>query len=87
MTVCLYSDRFCTFFGMALFGESFDPILVFVLPPGAFIGLGFLVLNRTTNALQASINEELSQRAKSQAIPVRRYPSVEWVASPPGHLD
>ena len=32
-----------TFFGMALFGEGFDPVLVFVLPPGAFIGLGFLI--------------------------------------------
>ena len=32
-----------TFFGAMLFGEGFDPILVFVLPPGAFLGLGFLI--------------------------------------------
>lgn len=29
-------------FGMALFGASFQPILLFVLPPGAFLTLGFL---------------------------------------------
>lgn len=39
-----------TFFGMAVFGESFDPVLVFVLPPGAFIGLGFLIAGM--NALE-----------------------------------
>jgi len=39
-----------TFFGMALFGEGFDPILVFVLPPGAFLGLGFLIAGM--NALE-----------------------------------
>ncbi|WP_027702486.1 RnfABCDGE type electron transport complex subunit E [Metaclostridioides mangenotii] len=29
-------------FGYALFGASFQPILIFVLPPGAFLTLGFL---------------------------------------------
>lgn len=32
-----------TFFGMAIAGSSFTPILLFVLPPGAFISLGFLL--------------------------------------------
>ena len=29
-------------FGMSLFGASFTPILIFILPPGAFLTLGFL---------------------------------------------
>lgn len=32
-----------TFFGVAIAGASFTPILLFVLPPGAFISLGFLL--------------------------------------------
>lgn len=30
-------------FGFSLFGESFAPVMVFVLPPGAFIALAFLL--------------------------------------------
>lgn len=30
-------------FGMALFGPSFQPALLFILPPGAFLTLGFLL--------------------------------------------
>lgn len=29
-------------FGMSLFGAGFTPILIFILPPGAFLTLGFL---------------------------------------------
>lgn len=29
-------------FGMTLFGTSFQPVLIFILPPGAFLTLGFL---------------------------------------------
>ena len=32
-----------TWFGVQLLGESFTPFLLFVLPPGAFITLGFLL--------------------------------------------
>lgn len=32
-----------TFFGLVLFGEAFEPAIVMVLAPGAFIGLGFLL--------------------------------------------
>lgn len=28
-------------FGMTLFGASFQPVLIFILPPGAFLTLGF----------------------------------------------
>lgn len=30
-------------FGISLFGASFEPILLFILPPGAFLTLGFLL--------------------------------------------
>lgn len=30
-------------FGFSLFGASFEPILLFILPPGAFLTLGFLL--------------------------------------------
>lgn len=30
-------------FGLSLFGASFQPILLFILPPGAFLTLGFLL--------------------------------------------
>lgn len=30
-------------FGMSLFGASFEPALLFILPPGAFLTLGFLL--------------------------------------------
>lgn len=30
-------------FGMALFGASYQPALLFILPPGAFLTLGFLL--------------------------------------------
>ena len=32
-----------TIFGVILFGQGFAPVLVFILPPGAFIALGFLL--------------------------------------------
>jgi electron transport complex protein RnfE len=32
-----------TFFGMTLFGPSYPPFLLMILPPGAFIALGFLL--------------------------------------------
>ena len=32
-----------TLFGMSLFGASYQPALLFILPPGAFLSLGFLL--------------------------------------------
>ena len=32
-----------SFLGLSLFGSSYAPVLVFILPPGAFIALGFLL--------------------------------------------
>ena len=38
-------------FGISLFGASFEPALLFILPPGAFLTLGFLLagLNKLKN--------------------------------------
>ncbi|MBR5156124.1 MAG: electron transport complex subunit E [Clostridia bacterium] len=33
-----------TFFGISLFGEAFKPITIMILPPGAFITLGLIVM-------------------------------------------
>ncbi len=33
-----------TFFGISLFGESFQPITIMILPPGAFITLGLIAM-------------------------------------------
>ncbi len=32
-----------TFLGISLFGNSFEPVLVMILPPGAFLGLGIIL--------------------------------------------
>ena len=32
-----------TFCGIPLFGESFKPAIIFLLPPGAFLSLGFII--------------------------------------------
>ncbi len=33
-----------TFFGIPLFGEAFQPVTIMILPPGAFITLGLIVM-------------------------------------------
>ena len=33
-----------TFFGISLFGESFQPVTIMILPPGAFLTLGIIVM-------------------------------------------
>jgi len=43
-----------TFFGMTVLGEWFDPWMVMILPPGAFLGLGlFIGLTNWINAWRA----------------------------------
>jgi len=43
-----------TFFGLALFGESYQPFLLMILPPGAFIALGVLlaIMNKVQGVAQ-----------------------------------
>ena len=33
-----------TFFGISLFGDGFQPMTIMVLPPGAFMTLGIVVM-------------------------------------------
>ncbi len=33
-----------TFFGISLFGEAFNPVTIMILPPGAFLTLGLVVM-------------------------------------------
>ena len=40
-----------TFFGFSIFGEAFRPITIMILPPGAFITLGLIVM--TINIISA----------------------------------
>ncbi len=40
-----------TFFGLSIFGEAFSPITIMILPPGAFITLGLIVM--TINIISA----------------------------------
>lgn len=40
-----------TFFGFPIFGEAFSPITIMILPPGAFITLGLIVM--TINIISA----------------------------------
>lgn len=47
-----------TFFGISLFGEAFKPITIMILPPGAFITLGLIVM---------TINIILSRRKKEES--------------------
>jgi electron transport complex protein RnfE len=32
-----------TLLGITLFGESFPPLIVMILPPGAFLALGYMI--------------------------------------------
>ena len=45
-----------TWFGLSLFGTSFKPFLLFVLPPGAFISLGFLLAGMNAIERRRSAN-------------------------------
>ncbi len=44
-----------TFFGVSIFGQSFKPVLMMIMPPGAFISLGLLIatVNIVTKKLKA----------------------------------
>jgi electron transport complex protein RnfE len=50
-----------TFFGLSLFGESFNPMTIMILPPGAFITLGLVVM--VINIISAKRKKEESKIA------------------------
>lgn len=42
-------------FGLSIFGASYEPVLIFILPPGAFLtlGVGIAAINKITEKLEA----------------------------------
>jgi electron transport complex protein RnfE len=57
------------FFGFRVFGESYPDMLMFILPPGAFIALGFIL------AAVNLINR--AAKARAEARPAAPVPAVE----------
>ncbi len=57
------------FFGFSVFGESYPDMLMFILPPGAFIALGFIL------AAVNMINR--AAKARADARPAAPAPAVE----------
>ncbi|MBR2215007.1 MAG: electron transport complex subunit E [Selenomonadaceae bacterium] len=51
-----------TFLGMPLFGDGYDPMLMMILPPGAFILIGYLVAG--TKTWIAKIEKARARRLK-----------------------
>ncbi|MGL4546542.1 Rnf-Nqr domain containing protein, partial [Eubacterium aggregans] len=41
-------------FGISLFGASFEPVILMILPPGAFLTLGLCIalINKTTESVE-----------------------------------
>jgi len=52
------------FFGIPLFGANYPDMLMFILPPGAFIALGFILAGVNI------INRRVQARAKAKPAPV-----------------
>ena len=48
-----------TFFGMKVLGKSFEPMVIMLLPPGAFITLGFML--GTKNLIDRKIKQRKGQ--------------------------
>ena len=42
-------------FGLSIFGAGYEPVLIFILPPGAFLtlGVGIAAINKNTEKLEA----------------------------------
>ena len=59
-----------SFLGFSLFGPSFEPWLVFVLPPGGFLSLGFLLLFLTwwKRRQEARARDQLPARTAERSL-------------------
>lgn len=55
-----------TIFGISVFGEWFEPAVLFIMPPGAFITLGFVI------ALVQKIKSKRDKYAKQQKLEQKR---------------
>ena len=58
-----------TIFGLNVFGEWFEPAVLFIMPPGAFITLGFVIAlvqklqhNRATYTQQQALEQKRLER-------------------------
>ena len=51
-----------TILGMPVFGEGYEPMLMMVLPPGAFILIGYLVA--ATKTWNKRVEEKKAQEAR-----------------------
>lgn len=58
-------------FGFSMFGESYPDVLMFILPPGAFIALGFILAGVNL------INRRLKARADAAAVVATEAETVE----------
>ena len=54
------------FFGFNVFGDSYPDVLMFILPPGAFIALGFILA--AINLINRSIAGRTESRAQADAL-------------------
>ncbi|PJA32345.1 MAG: electron transport complex subunit RsxE [Zetaproteobacteria bacterium CG_4_9_14_3_um_filter_53_7] len=59
------------FFGVSVFGDSYPDMLMFILPPGAFIALGFILAGVNL------INRKMKARASRQAAAPAQMEVVE----------
>ncbi len=55
-----------TVFGISLFGDSFAPLIVMILPPGAFLTLGYMI------GVKTLIDRWLENRAAAAPVAERR---------------
>jgi electron transport complex protein RnfE len=55
-----------TIFGISVFGEWFEPAVLFIMPPGAFITLGFVI------ALVQKIKSKRDKYSKQQKLEQKR---------------
>ena len=55
-----------TIFGVSVFGDWFEPAVLFIMPPGAFITLGFVI------ALVQKLRDNRDKYVKRQAIEQKR---------------
>jgi electron transport complex protein RnfE len=62
------------FFGFSVFGESYPDVLMFILPPGAFIALGFILA--AVNMINRAAKARAETRPAAPAPAVEEQPAV-----------
>jgi electron transport complex protein RnfE len=62
------------FFGVSVFGESYPDVLMFILPPGAFIALGFILA--AVNMINRAVKARADARPAAPAPVIEEQPAV-----------